>query len=169
MSPAAPNLVDVAVEGTVDPALVDRTEQDAAAALEALDLSGCELSVLLCDDAVIQPLNAEWRGRDAPTDVLSFPMEGEAADGLDVVPVADAGGPRLLGDLVISTETAARQAEALGHGVAEELRVLIVHGLLHLLGHDHLEPEDAAEMRAAELRVLDAMGGGAGLIARAGD
>ncbi|MCB9779401.1 MAG: rRNA maturation RNase YbeY [Alphaproteobacteria bacterium] len=162
------NDVDVALEGAVPEALADVVAELAEQALAALELSDCELSVLLCDDAVIRPLNEQWRGKDAATDVLSFPLEGDAADGDDVVAILDADGPRMLGDLVVSVDTAARQAAELGHGLHDELRVLLVHGLLHLLGHDHEDPDDAAEMRAAEARVLAAMGGGVGLVDRAG-
>ena len=118
-----------------------------------------ELSVLLCDDPFIQTLNATWRQKDEPTDVLSFAMgEGE-----------DAGlNEDLLGDVVISVDTAARQAETEGHTLEAELRVLLVHGVLHLCGYDHIEPDDAVEMRAKEAECLAALGGGRGLVARAG-
>lgn len=106
-----------------------------------------ELSIVLCDDAYIRELNREWRGIDAPTDVLSFPQHGTW----------------LLGDVVISVETAARQAPGT---LEEELRVLLVHGLCHLLGFDHEEEGDAAEMREREGELLGRIGGGAGLVGR---
>lgn len=132
---------------------------DAERLLAALDLPGAELSVLVTDDAAIRELNRQWRGKDEATDVLSFPqLEGEAADG-DV-----------LGDVVISLQTAARQAEELGHDLAQEVRILLVHGLCHLLGHDHHDAEDAERMRALEARLLAAIGAGApGLVARGTD
>ena len=106
-------------------------------------------SLVLCDDAFIQPLNRDFRGKDAPTDVLSFAQrEGEAADPDDPV----------LGDVIISVQTAARQAAERGYGLDKELRVLLVHGLLHLLGHDHLEAEEAALMQAEERRLLALLG-----------
>lgn len=134
---------------------------DARALLKHLGLPKGELSILLCDDAFIQDLNAQWRQKDEPTDVLSFAMgEGEDADLT----------PDLLGDIVISIETAARQGEALGLTLDEEVRVLLVHGLLHLLGYDHIEPDDATEMRAREAELLGVLGAtGAGLIHRAGE
>lgn len=155
--------VDVAVQGLVPAELEPVVQAQARAAMAALGLVDVELSVLLCDDAVIAPLNADWRGKEGPTDVLSFAMdEGE-------VMVLPPGLPRPLGDLVISVQTAQRQATDLGHGLHEELQVLLVHGLLHLLGFDHeTGPEDAAAMRAEELRVLAGLGGGAGLVERAG-
>ena len=156
------NEVDVALDGSVDEALASPVEELCRRALVALKKGGVELSVLLCDDAVIAPMNQDWRGKEGPTDVLSFAMdEGEAM-------VLPRGMPRPLGDLVISVETAARQARELGHGLEEELKVLVVHGLLHLLGWDHETGEaDAAAMRAEEARVLALLGGGRGLVARA--
>lgn len=117
-------------------------------------LLDAELSVLLCDDARIHALNREWRRVDAPTDVLSFPQDDEVT----------------LGDVVISTDTAARQAAEQGHPIDRELRVLLVHGVLHLLGHDHREPGEAARMREEEERLLSALGGrGGGLVSRAAE
>jgi probable rRNA maturation factor len=155
--------VDLSFEGQVDEALADPVLAAARQALAALSLGQVELSILLCDDDVIAPLNQDWRGVDGPTDVLSFAMdEGEA---LALPP----GIPRPLGDLVISAQTAARQAAELGHPLDQELRVLVVHGLLHLLGFDHeASEEDAAVMRVEEARLLGLLGGGQGLVARAG-
>lgn len=129
---------------------LERLEADARALLAHLDLAPAVLSLLLCSDAFIQPLNAEWRGKDAPTDVLSFSQrEGEGARADDPV----------LGDLVISLDTAERQAAELGHAVESELRVLLVHGLLHLLGLDHERGEDEArEMEAREVELLGHLG-----------
>ena len=113
--------------------------------LKAFGLDEGELSVVLCDDAFIHPLNREWRGKDKPTDVLSFAQrEGEEADPDDPV----------LGDVIISVETAARQAEERGHSLGHELRVLLVHGVLHLLGYDHEVDEEAEEMEALERDLL---------------
>jgi len=108
--------------------------------LDHLGLEGLHLSLLLCDDTMIRRLNRDYREKDAATDVLSFPMDG-------------AEGP-LLGDLAISTDTAARQAEEQGHRLVSELHVLLVHGLLHLLGYDHHGPEQTRQMRAAEAELL---------------
>lgn len=127
----------------------------ARAALHEAGVSGSELSVVVGDDAFVRGLNAEWRGKDSPTDVLSFPQDGP-------------DGP-LLGDVVISVQTAARQASEHGHDLDTELAVLLVHGICHLLGHDHHEPEQTAAMRRAEARLLAALDvGGAGLVGRTG-
>jgi probable rRNA maturation factor len=133
-----------------------RLEREIGAALDVLGLSGCELSVLLCDDAFMQPLNLQWRGYDAPTDVLSFPQEDLSPT---LTPDAEEPPvPTVLGDVVISVETAARQADELGHDLITELVVLAVHGLLHLLGHDHeRDAAEAARMAAEEDRVLTAL------------
>ncbi len=114
--------------------------------LEALGEADSELSVLLTDDATVHGLNREHRHKDAPTDVLSFSqLEGE-----HVLP----GAPRVLGDVVISMDTAARQAESIGHSLADEVRRLLIHGVLHLLGHDHVNGgTQARKMRAEEERL----------------
>lgn len=153
---AAPT-VDIDVQVADVDAVAVRT--DAEWLLQRLDLGGAELSLVLCDDAFIRPLNRDYRGKDAPTDVLSFAMQ-EGEDLLADDPV--------LGDLVISVETARRQAGEQGHDLGAELRVLLVHGLLHLLGYDHeVDEAEAAEMRAAEAKLLGEMGGAPGLITRA--
>ena len=109
--------------------------------LDLLELEGMILSVLICDDAFIHQLNRDYRGKDKPTDVLSFAQrEGEFADPEDP----------LLGDIIISIETAAQQASNYGHSLAEELEVLLTHGLLHLLGYDHIEDDEAEIMEAKE-------------------
>lgn len=147
--------VSVSKEGVKHP--LRPVSADARALLKHLGMPKAELSILLCDDAFIRDLNAQWRQKDEPTDVLSFAMgEGEGAD----------VNPDLLGDIVISVETAARQGAALGLTLDQEIRVLLVHGLLHLLGYDHVDPADAPEMRAKEAELLAALGGGVGLVDR---
>jgi probable rRNA maturation factor len=112
-----------------------------------------EVSVLLVDDAAIAELNRQYRGIDAPTDVLSFSqLEGPAE--LEV----PEDFPVPLGDIVISIPHMQTQALEYGHGEARELAYLLVHGLLHLLGYDHELADDAAAMRAAEEDVLGAAG-----------
>ncbi|MBI3797958.1 MAG: rRNA maturation RNase YbeY [Deltaproteobacteria bacterium] len=92
--------------------------------LHHLDQTQVELSLALVTDPEIHNLNRQYRGKDKPTDVLSFPL-------------ADALQPSLLGDVVISVATAARQAQRRGHSLREELQTLLIHGILHLLGYDH--------------------------------
>ena len=94
-------------------------------ALEVLGLSKVELSIALVSDAQIKRLNKLYRNKDKPTDVLSFPIGEKVEDWF------------ILGDIVISMDTAKRQARELGHSLEEELKRLLVHGLVHLLGYDH--------------------------------
>jgi probable rRNA maturation factor len=124
--------------------------------LDFLHLADAELAVLLCDDAEIHELNRQWRGKDRPTDVLSFSQE----EGDDVLFVGDDDGPgRVLGDIVISVETAARQAEAGGWTLEEESVRLLLHGLLHLLGYDHEDGGAEEErMKAEEGRLAGLLG-----------
>lgn len=116
------------------------------------------VSLVLCDDAYIQSLNAAHRGKDAPTDVLSFEVPDEPGE---VPPPV-----KLLGDLVVSLDTAARQADERGHSLLDELRVLLVHGCLHLAGFDHEQGgEQMEDMAATESSILQALGWkGQGLI-----
>lgn len=124
---------------------VASVRRDARAVLLLLGESAAELSVSLVGDRSIQDLNRRYRGEDRPTDVLAFAMrEGEA------------GGsePALLGDVVISADTAARQARRRRHSLGTEVQALLVHGILHLLGYDHeRSPSEARRMRALEKRL----------------
>lgn len=123
---------------------------------ELLDVSeDTEVSVLMVDDETIRGLNREYRGKDAATDVLSFPMEEPAAGEIEPKII---GGPeaRILGDIVISVEKVITQAEEYGHSIERELAFLAVHGMLHLLGHDHEADANAKKlMRAEEKRILN--------------
>jgi probable rRNA maturation factor len=110
-----------------------------------------EVSVRLTDDAEVRELNRVYRGQDRPTNVLSFP-------GDDLDSPLEQGQPRLLGDVIVALETTAAEAAAMGLSVEAHLAHLIVHGVLHLGGHDHLDDGDAACMEAVETRVLAALG-----------
>jgi probable rRNA maturation factor len=141
----------------------------AGRALAAMALSNVEVSVVLCDDAAIRPLNERWRGKDEVTDVLSFPQM-DLQEPLEALPDRPEGAaPTVLGDIVISVDTAARQASALGHPLRGELVVLLVHGLAHLLGHTHSASESSDRMAALEAHVLQTiLPGDMGLVARTG-
>lgn len=125
-----------------------------AKAAELLDIPPeAEVSVVFADDAYIRELNRDYRGIDKATDVLSFALEeGDEP--------AVAGGPDeiLLGDIVISLETAARQAAEFGHSLERELAYLTVHGMLHLIGHDHMDDDEKAVMRRREEEILATLG-----------
>ena len=113
------------------------------AMLIELELADAELSVLLTDDRGIQELNRQHREKDKPTDVLAFPM----AEG-----APDPGG--ILGDVVISLDTADRQARSRRRPLIEEVRFLLAHGVLHLVGYDHAEPGEKREMVAMTRRLV---------------
>jgi probable rRNA maturation factor len=116
--------------------------------LARLGLLDAELSVLLVDDATIRVLNRTHRGKDSPTDVLAFPV--------DEKPVR--GAPRVLGDVVISLETALRQARSRKRALYPEVRFLLAHGLLHLIGYDHATRIQKRRMDAAARRLVRAAG-----------
>lgn len=121
-----------------------RLRRRAASILRATGQAGAELSISLVDDPSIRELNGRYRGKPRPTDVLSFSLvEGEFADRRG----------KLLGDVVISVDTAARQARERRRGLDDTIAKLLVHGVLHLLGHDHEEDAEARRMLAEERRV----------------
>ena len=129
---------------------------DAAAGVEPL-LGNARLlvSVLFTSDDEVHALNRAWRDRDKPTNVLSFPMlSREALEALE----AD-GPPEMLGDIALACETCAREAAEKGVSLADHAAHLLVHGFLHLAGHDHVENDAQAEaMEALEIKALAAMG-----------
>ncbi|GCD19250.1 rRNA maturation RNase YbeY [Cellulomonas fimi] len=108
-----------------------------------------EMSIMLVGTDVMTDLHVKWMDEPGPTDVLSFPMD-ELRPGREGEPTP-AG---LLGDVVLCPEVAAQQARAAGHSTAEELLLLTTHGILHLLGYDHVEPEEEKEMFALQRRLL---------------
>ena len=112
--------------------------------LRALEIPDAEISISLVDDSAIAELNAAYRETQGPTDVLSFSLlEGEHSERRGA----------LLGDVVVSLETAARQAARGGRSLDQEVLRLLIHGALHLLGHDHEEAGQARRMRAEERRL----------------
>lgn len=148
---------------------LDRWARLASDALAARGVTRGELSLTFVDEAAIAELNAAHMGEDGPTDVLSFPLDADDLDG----PAAAEGSlaaqvPTLLGDIVICPAVAARNAAAHAAGAADphpghpthdgsldaELALLVVHGVLHVLGHDHAEAEETAEMQEAERAIL---------------
>ncbi len=147
--PASRYDIDLACDIDARGIELDTMKGLAALALATEDVaSGTELSVLLTDDAAIRELNRAYRNTDAPTDVLSFAqMEGDAF-------VAPDGIGQHLGDVIISVETAQRQALEYGVTLQDEAGHLLVHGVLHLLGYDHEEAGDAAVMRTHEDAIL---------------
>lgn len=104
---------------------------------------GCELSIVITTDEHIRELNKDWRGKDTATDVLSFEQDPKTG---------------VLGDIVISLDTAQRQANEGSRPLSDELTRLLAHGLLHLMGHDHEEPDEARRMAQAEVELLGRVG-----------
>jgi probable rRNA maturation factor len=148
----APNHVSVETAHPGAKRLAKRMQRRAKSFLGALKLHGRELSIALVGDRAIRRLNRTWRKRDQPTDVLSFPA-GEPPRGTP--------GPRPLGDVIISIDTGRRQAKEHGLTLEEEVDRYLAHGLLHLLGYDHVRKGDAEVMARMETALL----GGAGMLA----
>ncbi|OWU70542.1 rRNA maturation RNase YbeY [Marinibacterium profundimaris] len=141
-------------------ALADRAA-DAALTRLGLAPEAAEISLLACDDARIAVLNAEFRGKPAPTNVLSWPAEDLSPDtpgGDPLTPEPDPGGDLTLGDIAIAWDTCAREASAAGKPMADHVTHLVVHGVLHLLGYDHVDDADAARMEALEVEILSGLG-----------
>ena len=124
-----------------------------------------EVSIVLADDAFIQDLNARFRNKNLPTNVLSFPLlePGDvggdvgdgAVDGMSLVaPPSNLGEPRHLGDIILALTTITREAEAQGKALSDHAHHLVVHGFLHLLGWDHEKAAAADEMEAQEIAIL---------------
>lgn len=109
-----------------------------------------ELSVTFMDDAGIALLNEQFRNKKGATDVLSFPQH----EGMEFPHMEDENHTPLIGDIVISVETAVRQAEEASHSLQKEITILLIHGILHLYGFDHYEPEETEEMKALEEKTL---------------
>jgi probable rRNA maturation factor len=107
-----------------------------------------DLSIILTNDARLHELNLNYLGVDAPTDVLSFPASETDPE----------TGARYIGDILISIPRAQTQAEAAGHALEAEVQLLVVHGILHLLGHDHGEPAEKARMWQAQAEILEGLG-----------
>jgi probable rRNA maturation factor len=144
--------IDIANESGVD---VDEREL-VDLARHVLDRLGihplAELSVLLVEEQAMEQLHVQWMDEDGPTDVLAFPMDelrpGRGDDDTEQE-------PGLLGDVVLCPTVAARQAAEANHAVQDELTLLTTHGILHLLGYDHAEPDEEREMFALQARLLD--------------
>jgi probable rRNA maturation factor len=135
---------DWAPEGELE-AMVHGAVEAVIAETGAIAPEGSELSVVFSDDAHIRELNAQWRGKDKPTNVLSFPA---------FPPKLGAALPPLLGDIVLASETVIREAALEGKDVRHHITHLLIHGFLHLLGYDHETGEEAEEMEAVERRAL---------------
>lgn len=114
-----------------------------------------EVSVMIVTNEDIQQINKEYRGKDTPTDVISFALEEEGEDEVEII---GAEMPPVLGDIIISADRTREQAEEYNHSFKRELGFLAVHGFLHLLGYDHMTKEEEEEMFTKQKDLLDAYG-----------
>lgn len=158
-------MLDIAIEDDrwLDAGLGVLAERAIARTLahQGLDEEECEISLLACDDDRIAVLNAEFRDKPTPTNVLSWPAQelaAEEAGGIPAQPEPDFMGELALGDIAISYDTCAREAQAAGKPMADHVTHLMVHGVLHLLGYDHIRDADATVMEALEVEILGKMG-----------
>jgi probable rRNA maturation factor len=125
-----------------------------------LDPARWEIGLLACDDSRIATLNADFRGKPQPTNVLSWPaadLAPETPGAAPPLPVPD-GDEASLGDIAIAYETCAREAEAAGKSMDDHVSHLVVHAVLHLLGYDHVRDQDATMMEATEIAILGKLG-----------
>ena len=135
--------------------LAERANEAVSEVEPALANSRLSASILFTVDEEVQALNREWRAKDKPTNVLSFPMlERE-----QLLSLSPAGGPEMLGDIALAFETCEREAKEKGVSISDHTSHLIIHGLLHLAGHDHVDSDDqAAEMEKLEIAALAKLG-----------
>jgi probable rRNA maturation factor len=142
-------------------ALAERAGRATLAAL-GLPTEGFGISLMGCDDARIAALNADFRGKPTPTNVLSWPSEERAAEapgGMPDLPdPGDPDDPESLGDIALAWETCAAESAAAGKPMTDHVTHLVVHGVLHLLGFDHMDAADAARMEGLEVRILASLG-----------
>lgn len=138
-------------------ALAEKAAQETLGYLD-LDPDAWEICVMGCDDGRIADLNRDFRDKPTPTNVLSWPSEERGADAPGDRPEAPQGPDPELGDIAISYDTCLREAEESGKPFADHVTHLVVHGVLHLLGFDHIRDEDATLMEGIETKILGKMG-----------
>ena len=142
------NMITIESKYDYPASLIERAVQAALThQKESLDVN---LSVVLTDNRRLHKLNRDYLGVDAPTDVLSFPASEADPE----------TGARYIGDILISVPYAAKGAKLAGNSLEAELQLLVVHGVLHLLGHDHAKPKDKSKMWKAQAQILEALGHG---------
>jgi probable rRNA maturation factor len=142
----------------ISDAMIDLAAHAAVAVALPARPAHCELSVLLTGDMEIRDLNKTWRGKDQPTNVLSFPAEDNPRDTGFVSSRYVHGVPVLLGDIVLALETAMAEASEKEITLSDHVSHLVVHGVLHLLGFDHLEQTEADRMESLEQQALASLG-----------
>ncbi|GGX51659.1 endoribonuclease YbeY [Tateyamaria omphalii] len=158
-----PHEIDILIEDSrwQDLGLEALADTAICGTLSALDVMRAELSVLACDDARISVLNADFRNKAVPTNVLSWPEEdlsSEIEGAAPVPPRPDPSGTISLGDIAIAYDTCAREAAEQSKPLADHVTHLLVHGTLHLLGYDHIRDHDATRMETLEVEILGKLG-----------
>ena len=142
-------MVIIDIRPEISPNIESVVRKSAEKTLASEKSENCEVSILLTDDSEIRELNSLYRKVDAPTDVLAFAMrEGEDGD----------ANSDILGDVVISIPTTERQAKEYGHSLEAELSLLVAHGVLHLLGYDHAERDEADIMQEKQKEIVYSLG-----------
>ena len=150
--------LDIDIDGWPGPTdwadLAERAHEAVEAVAPELGNQRLTASVLFTVDEEVQALNREWRMKDAPTNVLSFPMMTRS----ELLALTDDGGPEMLGDIALARETCLREAEDKGISIEDHAAHLLIHGLLHLSGRDHADSTEADAMEALEVRALALLG-----------
>jgi probable rRNA maturation factor len=141
-------VIHIEINPSLQTSLAPEVLERAALAVLSHQSADGDLTIVLTDDAQLHELNRDYLGIDAPTDVLSFPASETDPE----------TARRYLGDILVSIQRAGEQAKAAGHALDAEVQLLIVHGILHLLGHDHAEVEEKARMWKAQAEVLERLG-----------
>lgn len=139
-------MIHVESEFSISKELLERAAR--AALAHQSESPDAELTIVLTDDARLQELNRDYLGINSPTDVLSFPASE----------TDPATGARYIGDILVSIPRAQAQANAAGHALESEVQLLAVHGVLHLLGHDHAQEDEKARMWKAQAEILESLG-----------
>ena len=149
-------IINIESEVEIDESMLADIQRALELAGEIYGVENSEVSVTLTNDQRIHELNLQYRGIDRPTDVLSFAFRD--SDEPEIFSDADSDQPEILGDIIISIDRAKSQAEEFGHSIRREIVFLTVHGILHLLGYDHMEETDRLEMESEQKFMMERLG-----------
>jgi probable rRNA maturation factor len=141
-------MIHIESDSSVSEDLLEHAANAALSQYDSPEALATEITIVLTDDTRLHALNRDYLGIDAPTDVLSFPASETNPE----------TGARYIGDILISVTRAQAQANAAGHPLESELQLLVVHGVLHLLGYDHAQAEEKAQMWKAQAEILERLG-----------
>lgn len=149
-------IINIESEVEIDESMLADIQRALELAGEIYGVENSEVSVTLTNDQKIHELNLQYRGIDRPTDVLSFAFRD--SDEPEIFSDADSEQPEILGDIIISIDRAKSQAEEFGHSIRREIVFLTVHGILHLLGYDHMEETERLEMESEQKFMMERLG-----------